>query len=73
MSETTPKLSFTAMLPPLPAPSTRDVVVSEGPIVKFRARGVQVPAPWSDTAASTLFRIWARRLPGCNGVQERWD
>ena len=68
-----PALSFTAMLPPLPAPSTRDVVVSEGLIVKFRARGVQVPAPWSDTAASTLFRIWARRLPGCEGVQERWD
>ncbi|MEK9724126.1 MAG: vitamin B12-dependent ribonucleotide reductase [Rhodospirillaceae bacterium] len=73
MSAAKPTLSFTALLPPLPVSSTRDVVVSEGPIVKFRARGVQVPAPWSDTAASTLFRIWARRLPGCNGVQERWD
>lgn len=73
MSAANPTLSFTLKLPPLPTPSIRDVVVSEGPTVKFRARGVQVPAPWSDTAASTLFRIWARRLPGCEGVQERWD
>ncbi len=73
MSAANPTLSFTLKLPPLPTPSVRDVVVSEGPIVKFRARNVQVPAPWSDTAASTLFRIWARRLPGCEGVQERWD
>ena len=41
--------------------------------MKFRASNVTVPVPWSDAAASTLFRIWARRLPGCNGVQERWD
>lgn len=70
---TVPVLSFTAKLPPLPAPSLRDVSVSEGSAVKFRARNVTVPAPWSDAAASTLFRIWARRLPGCEGVQERWD
>ena len=48
-------------------------MVSEGPTVKFRASDVTVPSLWSDAAASTLFRIWARRLPGCNGVQERWD
>ena len=66
-------LSFTAMLPVLPAPGLRTVSVSEGAKVKFRASDVTVPVPWSDAAASTLFRIWARRLPGCNGVQERWD
>lgn len=70
---TVPALSFTAKLPPLPAPGLRDVSVSEGSAVKFRARNVTVPAPWSNAAASTLFRIWARRLPGCEGVQERWD
>jgi len=70
---TVPTLSFTAKLPPLPAPSLRDVSVSEGSAVKFRARNVTVPAPWSDAAASTLFRIWARRIPGYEGVQERWD
>jgi ribonucleoside-diphosphate reductase alpha chain len=66
-------LSFTAMLPPLPLPGRRTVSVMEGAKVKFRASDVTVPSLWSDAAASTLFRIWARRLPGCNGVQERWD
>ena len=66
-------LSFTAMLPILPTPGLRTVTVTEGAKVKFRASDVTVPLPWSDAAASTLFRIWARRLPGCNGVQERWD
>ena len=66
-------LSFTAMLPVLPTPGLRTVTVMEGAKVKFRASDVTVPSLWSDAAASTLFRIWARRLPGCNGVQERWD
>lgn len=66
-------LSFTAMLPPLPTPGLRTVMVTEGARVKFCAPDVTVPVPWSDAAASTLFRIWARRLPGCKGVQERWD
>jgi hypothetical protein len=61
------------MLPVLPTPGLRTVTVMEGAKVKFRASDVTVPSLWSDAAASTLFRIWARRLPGCTGVQERWD
>jgi ribonucleoside-diphosphate reductase alpha chain len=66
-------LTFAQLLPSAPTPANRTVEVREGANVKFRAENIDAPITWSDSAVSTMFRIWARRLPGETGVQHRHD